>query len=177
MLPRNGPSLGADAPADAHADGQVVERVLEHFRSRAQRAIERRRIFRYLTGALLVLSLAAGVLAWLVAPRDFETLGDALWWALVTLATVGYGDVVPETAWGRVIGSAIIVMGVTFLAMLTATVTSFLVAAEEDGRAAEAQVHRTAEIVETQELLVQVLARLEALEHKLDRERAGDPRA
>lgn len=149
--------------------------MLEHVRARARRAIARRRIFRYLTGALVVLSFAAGVLAWLVARRDFETLGDALWWALVTLATVGYGDVVPESTWGRIIGSVVIVMGVTFLAMLTATVTSYLVSAEEDERAAETQIRRSAEIGQTQELLTEVLARLEAVEDKLDRQRAADP--
>ena len=139
----------------------------ERFRRRAARAIARRRIFRYLASAMLVASFMAGVLAWLVDRQDFPTLGDALWWALVTLATVGYGDIVPQTGWGRVIGAAVIVMGVTFLAILTATVTSYLVSGEQHDRAAEED--------ETRLLLHDVVERLEAIEAALDRD-AGDRR-
>ncbi len=138
---------------------RVAERRAERFRARAQRAIATRRIFRYLAGAMLVLSLAAGVFAWLVDRKDFQTLGDALWWALVTLATVGYGDVVPTTAWGRVIGAAVIVMGVTFLAILTSTVTSYMVSASQDEREDETRV-----------LLRDVLHRLHAIEGALERD-------
>ena len=51
---------------------------------------------------------------------DFPTFGTGVWWAIVTLATVGYGDVVPHTAWGRVLGAVVILIGVTFLSFLTA---------------------------------------------------------
>jgi voltage-gated potassium channel Kch len=167
-----------EAPDDLRRERPgVLDRVAEHFRARASRAIETRRIFRYLAGAMLLLSLGAGVLAWLVDRRDFATLGDALWWALVTLATVGYGDIVPQSAWGRVIGSAVIVMGVTFLAILTATVTSYLVSAEERERAAEADTVTGAARDETQALLHEVLDRLDALEQKLDRTHDPDPTA
>src|SRR5215212_4832529 len=122
---------------DAGQRTRPGDRVAEHFRHRASRAIANRTIFRYLASALLVLSFAAGALAWLVDRKDFHTLGDGLWWALVTLATVGYGDIVPHSAWGRVVGSIVIVMGVTFLAILTATVTSYMVSADQDVRTAE----------------------------------------
>ena len=152
--------------------------ISERFRRRAEKAIARRRIFRYLASALLVLSFAAGVLAWIVAREDFPTLGDALWWALVTLATVGYGDVVPHTEVGRVIGSAVIVMGVTFLAILTSTVTSYLVSNDQELRAAQEHAERAAEDDETQVMLGEVLERLTALERKLDQaaERSSPPR-
>ena len=145
----------------------MSERLLELFTRRAERAIATRRVFRYLAGAMLVLSLAAGVLAWLVDRRDFETLPDALWWALVTVATVGYGDIVPTTGWGRLIGATVIVMGVTFLAILTATVTSFLVSAGE--------AERDTSAAETRALVREVLQRLEAIESKLDRAPGEQP--
>ena len=44
---------------------------------------------------------------------DFPTFGDGVWWAVVTLGTVGYGDIAPHTGWGRVLGSVVIVAGVT----------------------------------------------------------------
>jgi voltage-gated potassium channel len=129
-------------------------------RRRAQRAIESGRIFRYLAGALLLASLISGVVVRLVDPKDFDSLGDALWWAIVTLATVGYGDIVPTSPWGRVVGSAVIVVGVTFLSILTATVTSYFVSSSQDQRAAAADEHHD----DTLALLRELLDRLDRLE-------------
>jgi voltage-gated potassium channel Kch len=95
-----------------------------------------------------------------VDPKDFHSLGDALWWAIVTLATVGYGDIVPTSPWGRVVGSAVIVVGVTFLSILTATVTSYFVSSSQDQRA----VAENAERDDTLALLREILDRLDRLE-------------
>jgi voltage-gated potassium channel len=149
-------------------------RLPDRFQRRATRAITNGTIFRYLAGATLVLSLAAGVLVWLIDRRDFHTLGDALWWALVTLSTVGYGDVVPHTAWGRVVGTAVIVTGVTFLSVLTATITSIFVSADQRARAAEAEAARGAGGDDTQAALREIGERLQAIEQKLDARRGGD---
>jgi voltage-gated potassium channel Kch len=62
-----------------------------------------------------------------VGNKDFPTFGIGLWWAIATLGTVGYGDVVPHTAWGRVLGGVVIVFGVTFISFLVAIVTSLFV--------------------------------------------------
>jgi voltage-gated potassium channel len=139
----------------------------DRFQQRAARAIAERHIFRYLAGATFVLSFAAGVVAWLVDRRDFHTLGDALWWSLVTLATVGYGDIVPHTAWGRVVGSVVIVLGVTFLSLLTATITSFFVSTDRDERAAEAEALRSKGDGDTQAVLREILERVTAIERRL----------
>ena len=58
------------------------------------------------------------------AAENIDANFDAIWWALVTLTTVGYGDIVPQAGWGRLIGAFVMVLGVTFLSFLTATVTS-----------------------------------------------------
>ena len=68
----------------------------------------------------------------IVDEKDFPNFGIAVWWAIVTLATVGYGDVVPTTVAGRVVGSVVIILGVTFLAFLTATVTSYFVSSDQE---------------------------------------------
>jgi voltage-gated potassium channel len=55
----------------------------------------------------------------------FKTFGDALWWAVVTLTTVGYGDIVPKTTTGRVDGVMIMVVGIGILGLLAGSLASF----------------------------------------------------
>ncbi len=56
---------------------------------------------------------------------------DAFWWGIVTLTTVGYGDVVPRTAEGKVAATALMVLGIGLFSAITATLTSFLLEGRE----------------------------------------------
>jgi voltage-gated potassium channel len=132
-----------------------------------QQAVMSRQVFPYLAAMTIGLSLLAGFVVTLVDRKDFPTFGLAVWWALVTLATVGYGDVVPHTTWGRVVGGVVIVIGVTFLSFLTATVTSYFVAAEEAESDARQQEEFRAVQAQAAEALRRIEARLVAIEAKL----------
>lgn len=85
-----------------------------------------------------VLLVYAAALAMLDAERDhndeINNFGDALWWSFTTVTTVGYGDTVPRTVVGRLIAVALMVAGVSLLAVVTATLASWIVerVAEED---------------------------------------------
>ncbi len=51
-------------------------------------------------------------------PRDFASIPASLWWAIVTLTTTGYGDVVPQSAPGRMVGGVLMISGIAVLALL-----------------------------------------------------------
>lgn len=62
---------------------------------------------------------------------QFETFGDALWWSLVTLSTVGYGDISPTTTGGRIGAVVLMLVGIAFLGTVAGTLASVFVADEE----------------------------------------------
>jgi voltage-gated potassium channel len=59
--------------------------------------------------------------------NNVDSLGDAFWWGIVTIATVGYGDIYPVTVTGRIIGAVMMIFGVGFLGMFTATIASVFI--------------------------------------------------
>lgn len=73
-----------------------------------------------------------GALAMYDAERNtpeasIQSFGDAIWWALVTITTVGYGDLSPVTTVGRCIAIALMIGGIALLGTVTATLASWLV--------------------------------------------------
>lgn len=96
-----------------------------------------------ITGVLVCLLLVAGVLVWLCErqvnpehfrPRPFQGVGDGIWWAAVTLTTVGYGDKAPRTRLGRLVGVIWMFAAVILIALFTAQVTSSLTVTNLAGR-------------------------------------------
>lgn len=80
-----------------------------------------------IAGVALVLTVVAAVLARAVEPETFHTLGEAAWWALQTVSTVGYGDVVPESFAGRLVGAALMLLGVAFVPAITSIVVAVFI--------------------------------------------------
>jgi len=79
--------------------------------------------------------ISAGALAVLGVERHEEgtqivDLGDALWWAIVTCTTVGYGDVAPITPAGQVIAVVLMLLGISIVSVVTAHIASVMI--EED---------------------------------------------
>ena len=74
--------------------------------------------------------IIAGAAQRTVAAGEFTTLWDGVWWAVVTVTTVGYGDLYPKSVGGRLIGMALMFVGIGFLSLLTAAVASRFVREE-----------------------------------------------
>jgi voltage-gated potassium channel len=74
-----------------------------------------------------------------------KTAEDALWWAYVTITTVGYGDVVPVTREGRVIAAVLMTVGVGLFGTFTAYVASWFVEKKEEQKEAEKQEEHLAQ--------------------------------
>jgi len=85
-----------------------------------------RAIVTILTVAVLLV-LISGALARAVEPEVFTSLGLAYWWAITTVTTVGYGDVVPEDTSGRIVGSLLMLTGLALIPTLTSVIVSSLV--------------------------------------------------
>jgi voltage-gated potassium channel len=70
-------------------------------------------------------------------PASIHTYGQALWWAIVTVTTVGYGDRVPQTPAGQGVAVVLMLVGVGLVGVLTATIASFFVAEDQSDVAGE----------------------------------------
>ena len=95
-------------------------------------------------GLMLVLLLLASSLMYFVEndaqPEKFSSIPDAMWWGIITLTTVGYGDVVPVTNLGRVIVGVVAVMGIALFAVTAGILTSSFLEQLEQRRSKETRI-------------------------------------
>ena len=92
--------------------------------------------------------------------------GDALWWALVTISTVGYGDHYPVTTAGKLLAASLIICGVGLFGMISGLITSMIVAPRPTHYMTSEQSEKLLkEILIHQQI---VLSRLEKLEKKIN---------
>jgi len=124
---------------------------------------------------MFAVAVVAAFVVTVIDKEDFPNFGTAAWWAVVTVGTVGYGDVVPHTGWGRVVGSVVIVFGVTFIAFLTAVLTSLFVEAEQDEHRTHVESLQQSAHDETLRLLNELSDRMSRVEAALRAEKRTLP--
>jgi len=107
------------------------------------------------------ITVAAGLLMTVIDHRGFPSLGSGLWWAVQTVTTVGYGDHVPETATGQVLAAVVMLLGIGFVTVITASITGAFVARTRKEQA-------TGDSAQTAEQLQEIIARLERIEIHLN---------
>ena len=144
--------------------GSRVDSVVHRF---SEGPVSVRNAIRLIVAATIVTTVAGAVAVRLFDHKDFPNLGEAMWWSLQTVTTVGYGDITPKTWVGRLIGSLVLLYSVAFLTILTAAITtSFIERARAQRQAALG--HEDPVIAR----LDDIASRLDRLERRLD---AGDP--
>jgi voltage-gated potassium channel len=90
-------------------------------------------------------ALTAAIIIWFAALAELEVerhapgatilnIGDSVWWAFVTITTVGYGDYTPVTVLGRMIAVGLMAGGIAILGVVTATVSSWVIERAAGGR-------------------------------------------
>lgn len=91
---------------------------------------------------VITLSVVVGAAAVVLAVEEgqggsINTFGDALWWAVTTVTTVGYGDKFPVTAAGRGVAAALMVTGIALFGVLTANLAAFMLERDEEPEPAD----------------------------------------
>jgi voltage-gated potassium channel len=129
---------------------------------RAGRSLHVRMLAYVLAAALVVVVVAAAAVKDAESDSDngnIKGLGDALWWALTTVTTVGYGDRYPTTAVGRVIAAGLMLAGIALVGVVSASIAAWFVERLRSVQHAEA---------ETRTALAAVLSELQELRNTLE---------
>ena len=118
------------------------------------------------TFAVVVLG---GVLMRIFDGDEYPNIWKALWWSLQTVTTVGYGDVTPEAASGRIVAAFVMLEGVAVVSIIVAAITSIFVARERRESQAERAVEDEGDTAAIHQRFDDLEARLVHLETMISR--------
>jgi voltage-gated potassium channel Kch len=121
---------------------------------------------RWLVGAFVAVAIGAAIVARLIAPQDFPTIGIAFWWSIQTVTTVGYGDVAPKTTEGRIVAAVLMIAGIASISLVTATISAGFVRRWQERRSDSTERH-------VLDALARIEGRLDDLERRLVADDAG----
>ena len=128
----------------------------------SSKALRPRSAARLIATIWLVAIVTFGIVERIVDPDTFPSVWLAFWWALQTVTTVGYGDVVPQDTSGKIFGAILMLGGLSLLSIITATITSAFMAR----RQAELQASGEDPVMRH---LQQIEARLDGIDAELRR--------
>lgn len=146
----------------------ILLSLLKHVGSSLQQLLAGKRLGPTLAGSSIVV-LMAGIFIAAIDPA-IETVSDGIWWAWVTVTTVGYGDMVPTSQVGRLFGGLLMLVGIALISLITASIAAWFISDREKEIAVSEH--------EGIQRLKQLEKQLHRLESKLDRllDDTRDPR-
>jgi voltage-gated potassium channel len=134
----------------------------QRFQTRVERKGLRPRYAAYVIVAFWGLGVIVfGIVERLVDPNTFDNVWLGMWWAIQTVTTVGYGDVVPGSTAGKVIASFMMLGGLSLFAVVTGAITSAFVAQAQRRMRGDPVVEKLDEVTAEIKALKADLARLE----------------
>jgi len=134
-------SPGDDAPSDgiarkagraAHPQNLIEQRLSKFLREPPSVRLAANVI----VTATVVVVVLGGVMMRVFDHKEYASIWLGMWWVLQTVTTVGYGDLTPKSAIGKILTSIVMLWGVAFLAIITAAITSVFVARAQRERLA-----------------------------------------
>ncbi len=147
-----------EAPTTQSNAGTPPEKLDVTARLVLHQSLTARRAAGIIAAFTVLITVAGGILERVVDHKEFPTIGKGLWFALQTVTTVGYGDVTPKQSDGRFIGAVVMLAGIGFLAVITASVTASLIESSRRRFTAESEGNTARHLDE----ISQRLAKIEA---------------
>jgi voltage-gated potassium channel len=142
----------------------IVERSMTRFLRQPPSVRGAASVIVTVTAAVVV---GGGVLMRVFDHAEYSNIWVGMWWALQTVTTVGYGDVTPTHASGRIIAAFVMLEGIAFVTIVIAAITSTFVARAAKDRGAANPAGEDAAALRTEALLEAIEERLARLEQQL----------
>ncbi len=151
---------GRPATVAESESGDRREKVPLTARLVLRESLTARRAAAVIASFTVLITVAGGFLERVLDHREFPTIGRGLWFALQTVTTVGYGDVTPKHSSGRFIAAVMMLVGIGFLAVITASVTASLIESSRK-RYAQSEVDVAGELADVSRRLARIEAALD----------------
>ena len=150
------------------SDGRPTEQLNWVGRRLTSRKLTVRRAAIVISLFTLSLTSMSAFLIFSLDREEFPNLGVSLWWAVQTVTTVGYGDFVPHNTEGRIIGGVVMLLGVSLVAVVTASIAAAFVQARRERVVQDPEEHPLAGKLDE---IAKRLDRIEAAVGRSDRGR------
>jgi voltage-gated potassium channel len=119
--------------------------------------------------ATVVVVVLGGFMMRIFDHKEYHSVWLGMWWVLQTVTTVGYGDLTPKAAIGKILTSIVMLWGVAFLAIITAAITSVFVARAQQERLEVAQTEAAGAATTVDDRFDQIDSQLQQLRELLEK--------
>lgn len=143
---------------------RTVERRIDRF---LREPISVRNAAGVIVASTFIVVVASGIAIRAIDHREYSSIWLGMWWSLQTVTTVGYGDVTPKDAAGRIVGAVVMLEGISFLAIITAAITSTFVTRAQRKQGLETPAEQNIQPASADPQLAEIAARLERVESLL----------